>query len=94
MATEGKPSIELERYLALTPRSRSIWEEARQYLPGGDTRNSIFWSPHSIYIDHGEGCQVSDVDGVDRLDFIGNMTSLDAQGRKGGCRPDAHQPMA
>ena len=76
MTAQSETNYELERYLELTPGSRGIWEEAKQYLPGGDTRNSIFWSPYPIYIDYGEGCHTWDVDGVDRLDFIGNMTSL------------------
>ena len=76
MAAQSKANDELERYLELTPRSQSLWEEARQYLPGGETRSSVFWAPYPIYIDHGEGCHVRDADGVERLDFIGNMTSL------------------
>ena len=76
MSAQDSTGSELDRYLELTPRSRSIWEEAKQYLPGGDTRNSIFWAPYPIYIERGEGCHTGDADGVDRLDFIGNMTSL------------------
>ena len=76
MTATGKSGAEIERYIEMTPRSRDIWEEARRYMPGGDTRNSIFWAPYPIYIDSGEGCHARDVDGVDRLDFIGNMTSL------------------
>ena len=76
MTATGKSGGEIERYIEMTPRSRDIWEEARRYMPGGDTRNSIFWAPYPIYIDSGEGCHARDVDGVDRLDFIGNMTSL------------------
>ena len=75
MATQDETNVELKRYLELTPRSHSIWEEAKQYMPGGDTRNSIFWAPYPIYIDRGQGCHVQDVDRVDRLDFIGNMTT-------------------
>ncbi|MCE2404515.1 MAG: aspartate aminotransferase family protein [Dehalococcoidia bacterium] len=67
---------ELDRYLETTPRSREMWEEAKRYLPGGDTRNSIFWAPYPIYIQDGGGCHAVDLDGTDRLDFIGNMTSL------------------
>ena len=74
--TEGRTNSELDRYLELTPRSRETWEEAKRYLPGGDTRNSIFWAPYPIYIQDGGGCHAVDVDGRDRLDFIGNMTSL------------------
>ena len=75
MAKQDETNAELNRYLERTPRSRSIWEDARQYMPGGDTRNSIFWAPYPLYIERGEGCHVRDVDGVDRLDFIGNMTT-------------------
>jgi glutamate-1-semialdehyde 2,1-aminomutase len=67
---------ELERYLAATPKSRALWEEAREYLPGGDSRNSIFWNPYPIFIDSASGCHVVDADGVDRLDFINTMTSM------------------
>ena len=76
MAARVNTGSELDRYLESTPESRRIWEEARQYLPGGDTRNTIFWSPYPIYVNHGEGFHVRDADGVDRLDFIGNMTTL------------------
>ena len=69
-------SNELERYLQSTVKSKALWEEARQYLPGGDSRNSIFWAPYPIFVDHASGCHVVDSDGVDRLDFIGTMTTL------------------
>ena len=67
---------ELERYLASTPNSRAAWEQAREYLPGGDSRNSIFWDPYPIFIESGSGSRVVDVDDVERLDFINTMTSL------------------
>ena len=67
---------ELTRYLELTPRSRAIWEDAGNYLPGGDSRNSIFWKPYPIFVESGSGCHVVDADGVDRLDFINTMTTL------------------
>ena len=73
MSNENK---ELERYLATTPGSLALWDEAREYLPGGDSRNSIFWNPYPVFIESGYGCHVVDVDGVDRLDFINTMTSL------------------
>ena len=67
---------ELELYLELTPKSKAVWEEAKQYLPGGDSRNSIFWDPYPIFVDQASGAHVVDADGVDRLDFIGTMTTL------------------
>jgi glutamate-1-semialdehyde 2,1-aminomutase len=67
---------ERARYLDKTPKSRAIWEEAHDYLPGGDSRNSIFWDPYPIFMESAAGCHVVDADGVDRLDFINTMTTL------------------
>ena len=69
-------STELEHYQELTPKSRAAWEEAKEYLPGGDSRNSIFWPPYPIFVERASGAHVMDADGTDRLDFIGTMTTL------------------
>ena len=67
---------ELDRYLKSTPKSKALWEDAKNFLPGGDSRNSIFWAPYPIFVDSANGCHVIDSDGTDRLDFIGTMTTL------------------
>ena len=67
---------ELARYLELTPKSKARWQEAAEYLPGGDSRNSIFWDPYPIFVTSASGCHVVDADGVDRLDFINTMTTM------------------
>ena len=67
----AEKTSELDRYVQSTPKSKALWEEAKNYLPGGDSRNSIFWAPYPIFVDHAAGCHVVDSDGVDRLDFIG-----------------------
>ena len=67
---------ELDRYIERTPKSREAWEEAKRYLPGGDSRNSIFWNPYPIFVEQANGAHVVDADGSDRLDFIGTMTTL------------------
>ena len=72
----AETTSELERYVQTTPKSKGLWEEAKNYLPGGDSRNSIFWAPYPIFVDHASGCHVVDADGIDRLDFIGTMTTL------------------
>ncbi len=72
----AETTSELERYLQSTPKSQGLWEEAKNYMPGGDSRNSIFWAPYPIFVDHASGCHVIDSDGTDRLDFIGTMTTL------------------
>ena len=66
----------IERYLELTPQSKEIWESAKQYLPGGDSRNSIFWDPYPIYIKSARGSIVTDVDDMQRVDFINTMTTM------------------
>ena len=67
---------ERTRYIEKTPKSRAIWEEAHDYLPGGDSRNSIFWDPYPIFVESASGCHVVDADGVDGLDFINTMTTM------------------
>ena len=71
MKTDARPEYE-----ALTPGSRALWERALGSLPGGNTRTTIFHDPYPVYLARGEGCRVTDVDGVERIDFISNYTSL------------------
>ena len=67
---------EIERYVARTPKSRQLHEEAVRYLPGGTSRAAHYFDPHPIYADHGAGHYVYDVDGNRYLDFENNATSL------------------
>ena len=63
-------------YEPLTAASRALWERALGSLPGGNTRTTIFHDPYPVYVARGEGCRVWDADGVERIDFISNYTSL------------------
>ena len=67
---------ELQRYRETTPRSRELAEEARRYFPGGDTRTTSYWYPYPLAFTGGSGCRVTDADGVDRLDFVANFTTM------------------
>jgi glutamate-1-semialdehyde 2,1-aminomutase len=49
------------------PRSAARAERDRLLIPGGTTR-SRFWWPIPIYIDHGEGVHVTDIDGRTYID--------------------------
>lgn len=64
--------------MALDSQSRSaeLFERAKRVMPGGNTRTTVFRSPHPAYARSGRGCRVTDVDGVERIDFINNYTSL------------------
>ncbi|HEX2250214.1 MAG TPA: aspartate aminotransferase family protein [Gemmatimonadales bacterium] len=69
-------SIEEELYRRKTPASFRFFTEARQYLPGGDSRSTVFYRPYPAVMDHGDGCLLHDVDGNRLLDFTGNHSSL------------------
>lgn len=61
---------------AAPSRTEALFEEASRYIPGGTSRVHYFFPPHPLYAHRGEGCRLTDVDGVTRLDFVNNMTSL------------------
>ena len=67
---------EVTTYVAANPKSKALHERATAFMPGGDTRNSIFWNPFPVYITHAEGTQLTDADGNIRTDFVNNMTTL------------------
>lgn len=60
----------------MTTRSAALYRRACAVLPGGVSRNAVLRAPHPVYAEHGSGCRVTDIDGVERLDFAGNMASL------------------
>ena len=67
---------EIATYTAANPKSAELHERATEFMPGGDTRGSIFWDPFPLYITDGNSSVITDADGNKRLDFISNMTTL------------------
>lgn len=67
---------ELAEYTAKTGRSRALHEEALAVMPGGNSRTTTFFDPYPFYVQRGQGAHIWDADGIDRLDFNGNYTSL------------------
>lgn len=57
-------------------RSRDLYQRALESLPGGVSRNTVLRSPFPLYADHASGSRITDVEGVERIDFSNNMTSL------------------
>ncbi len=57
-------------------RSAELFRQANQYIPGGLSRDAIYFSPYPVYVARGQGCRVMDVDGVERLDLVNNMSSI------------------
>ncbi|MDA0676844.1 MAG: aspartate aminotransferase family protein [Chloroflexi bacterium] len=68
--------VEIAAYQSANPKSKALHDQATRFMPGGDTRNSIFWSPFPVYVTHAEGTKLTDADGNVRTDFVNNMTTL------------------
>lgn len=60
------------------PKSRSaqLFERGQKVMPGGNSRTGVMFEPYPLYASHGKGCRVTDVDGVERIDFVNNWSSL------------------
>ena len=74
--SNSKLEHEIALYTARTPRSRTLQQQAEQYLPGGSSRTTVSFDPYPPYMDHGQGHYMYDVDGNQYLDFMLNATSL------------------
>jgi glutamate-1-semialdehyde 2,1-aminomutase len=59
----------LARLAARTRKSRELLEEARKVMPAGVPSSFQDQPPHPIYVSHGKGSQVWDVDGNQYTDF-------------------------
>jgi len=57
-------------------RSAALYQRAQKVMPGGVSRNTILRDPHPVYVAHASGCRVTDIEGVERIDFANNMASL------------------
>ncbi len=60
----------------VSTRSAQIYERALKSMPGGVSRNTVLRKPHPLYVVKGEGARITDVEGVERIDFANNMASL------------------
>ncbi len=57
-------------------RSAELYQRALKVMPGGCSRNTVLRKPHPLYAAHGEGCYLTDIEGITRIDFANNMASL------------------
>jgi glutamate-1-semialdehyde 2,1-aminomutase len=72
MATETG----LNSFLSASSATVRLYEEACRYLPGGTSRLHYYFRPYPIYARSGDGCYLTDVEGVRRMDLLNNMTAL------------------
>lgn len=57
-------------------KSSDLYDRGLKVMPGGCSRNTILRKPHPLYVEKGAGCYVTDIEGVERVDFANNMCSL------------------
>ncbi|WP_419922720.1 aspartate aminotransferase family protein [Candidatus Poriferisodalis sp.] len=59
-----------------TEASAALYERAQQSITDGTSRATLLRKGHPIYVDHGEGAWVTDVDGNRYLDCNNNFASI------------------
>ena len=63
------------RYAEANPQSRQAYNAATSVMPGGNTRTALFYPPFPLAIARGQGARVTDADGHDYLDVVGEFTA-------------------
>src|ERR687884_287043 len=71
----GQVAEALRRYVERNPESRRLHEERARFMPGGNTRSVIHVDPFPLTIVRGEGARITDADGHEYLDFLGEYTA-------------------
>lgn len=63
------------RFHAANPASALAHASATASMPGGNTRTVLHYSPFPLAFSRGEGARLTDLDGHDYLDFLGEYTA-------------------
>lgn len=64
-----------EEYIARNPESRDQHARAAAVMPGGNTRTSLFHDPFPLCMVRGQGARLTDADGHEYVDFLGEFTA-------------------
>jgi glutamate-1-semialdehyde 2,1-aminomutase len=65
-----------QRYVARTPKSKSLYERAKRVLPGGVSYSIRYFEPYPFYTARAQGSKLYDVDGNEYVDFWLGHTAL------------------
>jgi glutamate-1-semialdehyde 2,1-aminomutase len=63
------------RYAAKRPRSATLFERASAVMPGGSTRSVLDVRPFPFRVVSAHGSRLTDVDGLEYLDLLGDFTA-------------------
>ena len=64
-----------QQFADRNPGSRRYYDEARKYMPGGHTRTVLTHQPFPLNFVAGEGATLTDVDGHQYIDLLGDYTA-------------------
>ncbi len=64
-----------ERFVARNPLSHAAHEAAATAMPGGNTRTTLFYGPFPVTMANGAGCRMTDLDGHEYVDMLGEYTA-------------------
>ncbi len=73
-----------DRYASEFPKSRKLYEQARNLFPAGVTHDGRYMAPFPIYVDRAQGGHKWDVDGHEIIDFWSGHGSM----LLGHCHPE------
>jgi glutamate-1-semialdehyde 2,1-aminomutase len=62
-------------YSERNPKSAAQLEKAARFMPGGNTRTSLFYTPFPLTMARGQGARLWDLDGHEYIDLIGEFTA-------------------
>ena len=68
--------MQQHKIVSSNSQSAALYQRALKVMPGGCSRNTVLRQPYPFYVEKGEGCYVTDIEGVKRIDFANNMASL------------------
>ncbi|MFD1663547.1 aminotransferase class III-fold pyridoxal phosphate-dependent enzyme, partial [Streptomyces caeni] len=63
-----------QRYAAKRPVSERLHKDARSFLPSGTTRSVLDFDPFPFAVASAAGCWLTDVDGYEYLDYLGDYS--------------------
>jgi glutamate-1-semialdehyde 2,1-aminomutase len=75
VALESALSEAERRYVERNPESLRLHLERSRVLPGGNTRSTLHAPPFPLTIVRGEGARLTDADGHEYVDFLGEYTA-------------------
>ncbi len=63
------------RYVADNPTSEAAHQQARRFMPGGNTRTILYHDPFPLRVVSGHGARITDADGHEYLNLLGEYTA-------------------